>query len=155
MIVVSDTSSINYLVILGYIEVLPRLFGTVIIPTEVYEELLADETPEIVREWIKDKPDWLEIRNAKPLFVSQRIHIGESAAIGLALEIQSDTVLIDDERARSFARFQGLAVTGTVGVLERAHQQGMLDLTTALAELQATSFFITAAFIQSILARNP
>ncbi len=154
MIVVSDTSSINYLVLLGYIEVLLPLFGTVIIPTEVYQELTADKTPQVVREWIETKPDWLEIQTAKPLFVSRRLGLGESAAIGLALEIQPDTLLIDERFARSFARLQGLDVTGIIGVLERAHQQGLLDLETALNELKATTFFISNELIQDVLKRN-
>lgn len=154
MIVVSDTSSINYLVILGYIEVLPPLFGTVIIPTQVHRELTAAKTPQVVRDWVENKPDWLEIHDAKPIFVSPRLQLGESAALGLALEIQPDTVLIDEQAARIIAEIQGLRVTGIVGVLERAHQQGMLDLATALPELQATSFHISSKLIQDVLKRN-
>jgi len=155
MIVVSDTSPINYLVILGYVDVLPPLFGTVIIPEEVFEELMAEETPQIVRDWIDAQPDWLEIRPAKPLFVSRRLHSGESVAIGLAMEIQSDLILIDEMSARAVAEEQGLIVIGIVGVLERAHQQGLLDLESSLTELKETTFFITDSLIKRVLDRNP
>jgi len=154
MIVVSDTSSINYLVIIGYIEVLLPLFGTVIIPEQVLKELMADDTPQVVRDWIDAKPDWLEVHDAKPILIVPRLHSGESAAIGLALEIQPDTVLIDERFARSFARLQGLEVTGVLGVLERAHQQGLLDLETALNKLKATSFRISERLLEDVLKRN-
>ncbi len=155
MIVVSDTSPINYLVILGYVDVLPRLFGTVIIPQEVVRELTASKTPQRVQDWVNAKPDWLEIRSGNSYFVDDQLAFGESFAIGLALEINSDLVLIDEMSARAVAEEQGLTVIGIVGVLERAHQQGFLDLTTALAELKATTFYISDSLIKRVIDRNP
>ncbi len=154
MIVISDTSPINYLVILGYVDFLPHLFDTVIIPTEVHRELTADRTPQVVRDWIQNRPDWLEIRSGNLLFIDEYLDPGECSAIGLALEIQFAGLLIDDLSARIAAENQGLNVTGTVGVLERAHQQGWLDLTTALSELKATNFRISDALIKLVIDRN-
>ena len=59
MIVVSDTSPINYLVILGIIDVLPELFETVYIPPEVVRELTSNDTPKSVREWMQSPPHWV------------------------------------------------------------------------------------------------
>ncbi len=155
MIVVSDTSPLNYLVILGYIEVLPQLFGTVVIPTEVHRELTAPDTPPEVLEWLDTEPDWLEIQSSTTLLIDPRIHPGECSALGLAMELQPDYVLIDDLLAREVAETQGLRVTGTVGILERAHQQNLLDLTTALNALQSTNFRISDALIKLVKDRNP
>jgi predicted nucleic acid-binding protein len=54
MIIVADTSPINYLVLIKEIEVLPRLYGKIVIPEAVREELLRPAAPEIVRIWTFD-----------------------------------------------------------------------------------------------------
>jgi predicted nucleic acid-binding protein len=45
MIVVADTSPINYLVLIKEIEVLPKLYGKIVIPEAVREELLPNRRP--------------------------------------------------------------------------------------------------------------
>ena len=62
MIVISDTSPLCYLLLIDLIEVLPQLFGRVIIPQKVRDELLAPTAPQVVREWIAQPPDWLEVQ---------------------------------------------------------------------------------------------
>jgi hypothetical protein len=63
MIVVADTSPINYLLLIKEIDILPKMYGTVVIPRAVQEELLRPVAPEIVRAWIGGAPAWLEIRS--------------------------------------------------------------------------------------------
>ncbi len=63
-IVVADTSPIRYLLVIGEIEILPALFGTVIIPTVVRDELCHPRAPEAVRTWIQAPPLRLEPRVA-------------------------------------------------------------------------------------------
>lgn len=62
MIVLSDTSPLNYLVLIGHVNVLPALFGEVILPVAVRDELLHPAAPEVVREWLSAPPRWLSIR---------------------------------------------------------------------------------------------
>jgi len=62
MIVVADTGPLNYLILLGHIEVLHILYGEVVIPPAVQDELLDPSAPEPVRSWISSPPPWLEIR---------------------------------------------------------------------------------------------
>jgi predicted nucleic acid-binding protein len=62
MIIVADTSPINYLVLIKEIEVLPKLYGKIVIPETVREELLRPEAPEIVRIWTAQAPAWIETR---------------------------------------------------------------------------------------------
>lgn len=62
MIVVSDTSPLCYLLLIEGIEILPQLFERVIIPQKVRDELLAPNAPKVVREWISQPPDWLEVQ---------------------------------------------------------------------------------------------
>jgi predicted nucleic acid-binding protein len=49
MIVVADTSPINYLVLIGHVEVLPYFYGRILIPPSVWAELQDVQTPKIVR----------------------------------------------------------------------------------------------------------
>ena len=63
MIVVSDTSPLNYLVLIEEVEVLPAIFGRVVVPPAVVEELQAPGTPDAVKAGIAAHPSWLEVRN--------------------------------------------------------------------------------------------
>jgi predicted nucleic acid-binding protein len=47
--VVADTSPLNYLILIDHINLLPQLYGRVLIPESVLQELSAIETPQIVR----------------------------------------------------------------------------------------------------------
>lgn len=68
MIIVSDTTPINHLILVGKISILPELLGKVIIPSAVFQELQVAKTPKIVREFIGNLPEWLEIRQPQFLF---------------------------------------------------------------------------------------
>ncbi len=63
-VVVADTSPLNYLVLIGQIEVLRRLYGRVLLPPEVLVELTANGAPPAVIDWVQSRPEWLEIRAA-------------------------------------------------------------------------------------------
>jgi|SRR5579884_705013 len=67
MIVVSDTSPINYLVWIGAIGLLPRLYDSVILPQAVYEELTRPEAPAPVRAWATQLPEWATVSKAETL----------------------------------------------------------------------------------------
>jgi predicted nucleic acid-binding protein len=62
MIVIADTTPLHYLVLLNHADVLPELYGRVTVPEEVFRELQAAGTPAIVKQWIANRPDWLEVR---------------------------------------------------------------------------------------------
>jgi predicted nucleic acid-binding protein len=65
MIIVSDTSPLNYLILIGYQDVLPTLFGQIIIPQAVFDELSHAKTPAPVQKWLGTKPVWLEVRTSQ------------------------------------------------------------------------------------------
>jgi hypothetical protein len=66
MLVVADTSPINYLVLLEHTAVLPALYTRVLLPPAVVLELLDAEAPEVVRAWAADLPTWCEVRRPAP-----------------------------------------------------------------------------------------
>jgi len=118
MLVIADTSPINYLVSIEEVEILPQLYGTIVIPPEVRTELLAAEGR--VRLWIADLPDWAEVRACDPRLRDdprwRLLDIGERAALALAAGHQPSLLLIDERAGTEVARAEGFAVTGTLGV---------------------------------------
>ncbi len=64
MIVIADTSPLNYLVLIGEVDILRLLYQRVVIPEGVLRELQHPETPAAVSEWIARRPGWLEVKGA-------------------------------------------------------------------------------------------
>src|SRR5258708_14939864 len=89
MIVISDTSPLNYLILIECIDVLPELYGRVVIPEGVLAELQRDNTPQVVKKWIAMRPDWLDIRQARmqPDERLAMLGVGERQANSLAQEL--------------------------------------------------------------------
>jgi len=156
MLVVADTSPINYLVLLEHTALLPALYTRVILPPAVVLELRDAEAPTAVRAWIADLPGWCEMRRpASDVDTEALAHLGagEREAIVLAEELQADFLLIDEKDGRRAALSRALTVTGTLGVLERAAERGLIDLPSTLARLLTTSFRVRDELLQAMLAR--
>lgn len=93
-------------------ELRPRLFEMVHIPSAVYDELRHPSTPDAVRSWINSRPAWLEIsavlRNNDPSLGV--LDEGERAAIALGLSVSADLILVDDRRGAAAARQKALKI---------------------------------------------
>lgn len=89
MIVVADTSPLRYLVLIQHIDVLPSLYGRVIVPAAVIVELTHEHTPAMVHAWSSDPPNWLDVRAPKRAMTTEAVTLGpgEQAAIALAEEL--------------------------------------------------------------------
>ncbi len=153
MIVISDTSPLNYLILVGAEEVLPRIFERVIAPPAVLLEMQHTEAPEKVRQWAGAPPVWLEVRTAQTITSFDDLGPGESEAIALALEIHADAILIDDRAAVAIASRLGLLSLGTLGVLDLAAEKELVDIPTMVAALAKTSFHMSQQLIEQ-LVRN-
>ncbi|MGC1647913.1 MAG: hypothetical protein WA741_18990, partial [Candidatus Sulfotelmatobacter sp.] len=117
MIVVADTSPINYLILIEEIDILRQMYGTVVIPPAVRRELLRPSAPEIVRRYIGQLPAWLEVRSPSnpPELSLVALDPGERDAIMLATELHADQLIVDDRQGRNEARKRGIPVMGTLG----------------------------------------
>ena len=62
MIVIADSTPLNYLILIRQADLLPQLFDRVLIPPAVFEELQHQETPIVVRHWIAGPPSWLHVQ---------------------------------------------------------------------------------------------
>src|SRR5882672_4497247 len=112
MIVVADTSPINYLILIGEIEILTKMYGTVVIPCAVREELPRPSAPEMVRNWTNQLPIWLEVHtpvNAADASLAT-LDPGERDAIILASELKADQLIVDDRQGRHEAEKRGIPV---------------------------------------------
>ena len=78
MIVVSDTSPLNYLILIGLQEILPALFRRVVAPPAVLAEMLQPGAPEAVSAWAATPPEWLEVIAPTSVDFSARAGRGRS-----------------------------------------------------------------------------
>ena len=154
MIVVSDTSALNYLILIGAANVLPALFDQIVIPRSVETELLSPSAPRAVHQWIQTPPAWLEVRSAARIDPDLRLDPGEIEAICLAEELHADHLLIDEWAGRDAARRRGLQVIGTLGVLAQAAERNLLDLHHAFDQLKETTFRVDPALLDLLLAAD-
>lgn len=150
--IIADTSPLNYLILINQIDLLPLIYGRFLIPESVRTELSANETPQLVRTWTANLPEWIEV--STPVRQDddslRRLHPGERDAITLALEVRAKAVLMDERHGRQEATKRGLRVIGTLGVLIAASELGMIDLIAALDSLRQTSFHINPKLLASI-----
>jgi len=153
-VVVSDTSPLHYLILCGAETILPKLFRQVVIPPVVFSEMQQPNTPPAVRQWATALPDWVAVQTPKAVNLVLDVDAGELEAICLAREIQADAVLMDDRAGRNAALRCGLAVVGTLGLLEQASRRGLLDLPGTLVRLHQTNVRLDPELIRAVLARN-
>ena len=139
-------------------EIIPKLYGSVIIPTEVHAELLADDAPIVVRAWAKSLPEWVKVQT--PL-VSLRddprwmaLDLGERAALVLATSLHPSLLLIDERAGSAIARKLGLSTTGTLGVLDEAARRGLIHLPDAINRLKQTSFRYPKPLVNRLLEEH-
>ncbi|MGB3404824.1 MAG: hypothetical protein WBA77_19220 [Microcoleaceae cyanobacterium] len=120
MIIVSDTTPISELAKIGQLNLLKEVFGKLIIPQEVYQEITTGNHPAVT---IVPSLNWIEVHSISnsqqvlELQTTTGLDLGECAAIVLAEELKAVQILIDDRAARIVAESKQLAVIGTIGTL--------------------------------------
>jgi predicted nucleic acid-binding protein len=115
MIVVCDASPANYLVLIGQIDLLPRLFAEVVFTPGVVAELQHPRTPAAVATWARDLPPWARVVAPDGPIEELGLGRGEAEVIAVARPIAANAVLIDERKPAGLARRRGLLVTGTLG----------------------------------------
>ncbi|MBD5454053.1 MAG: DUF3368 domain-containing protein [Lachnospiraceae bacterium] len=158
MIVVSDTTPIISLMKAGQLELLQKMFSIVHIPNAVYRELVENEVySEEIR--MVQKCEFIlveEVENAKSVTILQNLtslDAGESEAIILADEKQSDVLLMDEHKGRQVARKMGITITGTIGILAQAFDEDMLtreDVERCIERLKESEIRISEKLYQKL-----
>lgn len=153
-VVVSDTSPLHYLILCDAEHILPKLFRQVVIPPTVFRELQQPNTPPLVRQWAAVLPAWVVVQAPKTVKLVLNVDAGELEAICLAQEIHADAILMDDRAGRNAAVQSGLAVVGTIGLLEQAAARGLIDLPSTMARMRQTNARLDPELIRAALARD-
>jgi len=143
-VIISDSSCLILLHKLDELALLQRLYGEVLV------------TPEIAVEVGFELPEWCVRKSAQNISVQNliavRFGIGEASAIALAQEIENCLLIIDDNRAKKYAKELGVNVTGTLGVLLEAKESKVIDLISPFLErIKQTNFRIDKELERLIL----
>jgi len=117
MIVVADTSPLNYLIQIDCDHLLPRLYGRIVVPSGVMRELRHVGAPAAVQAWLAQIPCWIDVRAtlSSPDAELAFLGLGEREAIQLADEQHADLLLIDERKGRAEAKRRGLRTTRNTG----------------------------------------
>jgi len=155
-VVIADTSPINYLILIDAIEILPRLYGRVIVPLEVLAELTDPDAPAEVARWLHDGAEWLEVERAPQEEDDslEELDAGERAAIILALHQPNVLLLMDDAPGRAAATARGIDTVGTLGVLRAAAMKELVNLPLALARLLTTNFRAPKSVVEALISED-
>lgn len=145
--IISDTSCLILLDKIGELEILNKLFGTIITTTEVASE------------FGQPLPSWVEIKqpsdNNYQSIIEASVDKGEASAIALAIELDNCLLIIDDLKGRKFANQLGLTIIGTIGVIVDAKLAGINpSIKPILTKIKATNFRITEQLEALILKRS-
>ncbi|WP_462421470.1 DUF3368 domain-containing protein [Salinicoccus sp. Marseille-QA3877] len=140
---------------IGQLDLLEKVYGEVIIPTAVYEEVILDVKTVKPNDFIRESGfiTIADIRNeeAKKVFETS-LHKGEVEVMILANEIKADLCIIDDLLARKYAKYHNLKVTGTIGVLLKSKQLGIVEnVKTLLDELINAGMYIDTKLYSKVL----
>lgn len=156
MIVVADTSPLNYLVLPDCVDLLPRLYGAIAVPQMVWDELQHPDSPGKVRAWCQSAPSWLAVHHlpSNRASATPTIHLGEAQAIALAVDLRAAAFIVDDWFGRQEAQRRNIAVFGTLRVLQDAADQGWIHLAAVLTILRNTNFRVKESLLKDMLARD-
>ena len=132
--VVANTTPLIALADIGQLELLKHLYGEILIPQAVLDEIESEPAKSMVSNasWIKKVI--IEAADKKNMFKA-RLHAGEIEAIILAEESQADLIIMDDNAAKKTAKYLGYNVTGTLGILIRAKAEGYVESVEPLMNL--------------------
>jgi uncharacterized protein len=155
MLVVADSSPFIALLKISHIDILPRLYGSVVIPPQVAIELANSKRPPEVQAFIAKPPIWLATRAPSKIEFIKNLDLGESAAINLARELKADLLLIDEKKGRDVAIAWKIPNARTAAVLFDAANAGLIsDLQTVFNNLKATNFRVPPKILDGLLREH-
>ncbi len=136
MLVVSNTSPILNLAIIGQLELIRQQFGQVQMPLAFLAELkVLEDRPGSKKIQAAVDTGWIEVQEVSSQLsvqlLQQVLDRGESEAITLAIDLKADRILLDERDGRKIAKSLGLKVTGVLEILLRADQEGELSSLSA------------------------
>lgn len=150
--VVSNTTPLLSLLKIDKLDLLRELYGEVIIPTAVYDEIEAGKegpyyTDLASIQWIKIQA--LKYPSALPYLMD--LDRGEAEVLILAREIGADLVILDENLGRRYASLLDLKLTGTIGILLKAKELGLISsVKELLRELQGKGVWLSRSLVDYV-----
>ncbi len=155
-IIVSNTTVIIGMSAIDSIEILKELYNEIFISEEVLDELKKGKGRpgfDIYKKlWINVKA----VSNPKlKEYLCLNLDEGEACTIVLAEEINAELVLMDDYWGRKIAEYRNLKVTGTLGIISRAKNEGIINKVKPLIDkLIQSGFWIGDNLYKAVLKQN-
>ena len=142
-VIVNSTPVIG-LANIGKLDVLRQMYGTITIPQAVFDEI---KSPSVQRQ-VNANRDWIRVEQINDTSQKQmyraKLHAGEVEVMILAQEKKADLVILDDNAAKKTAKFLGLRVIGTLGILVLAKKRGYIkEVSPVLDALKRDGFFVS------------
>ena len=146
-IVISDTSCLILFHKIGEFDLLKKVYVDI------------STTPEVAEEFVELLPKWIKIESVKDKkyqsFLETQVDLGEASAIALAKEMDEPLLLLDDLKARKLVKKLNLNFTGSLGVINKAKQIGVIDeIKPILNKILSTDFRISKQIIHELLSLN-
>lgn len=138
MLVVADTSALVALAACDALSLLDPLFQEVRVPAAVHRECTVLRKPGVERleDYLRDKVVEVDLEDF--VIAVAGLGRGELEAMALYKHLRADRLLVDDQRARKVAQLNGIEVVGSLGVLLRAKERGLIaEIRPLLSALQA------------------
>jgi len=156
VVVINTTPIISLVAALGDLSLLNLLYNKVYVSYEVGEEIMAHGSEGFaVRQY--QEATWLT-KLTEPVKLSSLLKnvldIGEASVIQVALDYNVKTVCIDETVGRRFARLSGLALTGSLGILLRAKQEGHnISIKSSIEQMRVNGIWLSESLIAAVLVR--
>jgi predicted nucleic acid-binding protein len=152
--VIVDTSAIQYVYQLDLFDLFLKLYSQIIIPAGVASEIsqglaLGVSLPDLnTFTWVKI----VDVSTEQLIPTLPNLGMGEREVISLSVNIPDSLAILDDGLARAYAKELNVAFTGTLGILLKAKQAGLLNmLSPVLIELNALGFRVDSKTQQFVL----
>jgi predicted nucleic acid-binding protein len=146
-VIISDTSCLILFDNIGELDLLHKLYGSII------------TTLEVQLEFGKDLPTWFEIK--EPLdknyqsIIESSVDKGEASTIALALEYENCLLIIDDLKGRKFAQKLGISIIGALGVIVDAKLSGIISsIKPIIQKIKETNFRVTEEIEKIMLSKS-
>jgi predicted nucleic acid-binding protein len=156
MIVVSNTSPIINLAVVGQLDLLRQLYGKVVIPQAVYTEIVVVGAGQPGADEVATS-DWIETRQVvnRTAVTALQLELddGEAEAIALAVEAGADLLLLDEALARAIAARFGLRFIGLLGCIVEAKKRGLVSAVRPIVDdlIGKAGFWIGRPFYEHVL----
>lgn len=152
MILVADCSALIALSACGQLNLLEKLFETVVVPEAVYHEATVVDKKEArqLKAFLQGKVHKVDI--SQYVFLDAFADLGETEAMLLYKQLSANKLLIDDKRGRKVAKINNISIIGSLGVLLVAKERGFItEIAPLLKLIEQSDVHISEALIETVL----